>query len=57
VRKHVVVEHTLARIVAIQGTRARYRGKRKNELDLNRSAAITNLMVASRERFGSLAGC
>lgn len=47
-RKRVVVEHTLARIVAIQGTRARYRGKRKNELDLNRAAAIANLMVASR---------
>jgi hypothetical protein len=39
-RKRVVVEHTLARIVAIQGTRARYRGRRKNELDLNRAAAI-----------------
>lgn len=47
-RKRVVVEHTLARIVAIQGTRARYRGRRKNELDLNRAAAIANLMVASR---------
>jgi hypothetical protein len=47
-RKRVVVEHALARVGAIQGTRARYRGARKNELDLNRAAAIANLMVASR---------
>lgn len=53
-RKRVVVEHTLARIVAIQGTKACYRGRRKNELDLNRAPVIAHLMVASRERFGSL---
>ncbi|MDP2343792.1 MAG: IS1182 family transposase [Deltaproteobacteria bacterium] len=47
-RKRVIVEHTLARIGAIQGTKARYRGVRKNELDLNRAAAVLNLMVASR---------
>jgi hypothetical protein len=47
-RKRVVVEHALARIVAIQGTKARYRGVRKNELDLNRAAAVANLMAASR---------
>lgn len=42
-RKRVAVEHRLARVGAIQGNRARYRGARKNELDLNRAAAIANL--------------
>jgi hypothetical protein len=49
-RKRVVVEHQLARIGAIQGLRARYRGARKNELDLNRSAAIVNLHELARRR-------
>ena len=44
-RKRVAVEHRLARIGAIQGRRARYRGARKNELDLNRAAALANLHV------------
>jgi len=44
-RKRVVVEHRLARIGAIQGRRARYFGARKNELDLNRAAALANLHV------------
>lgn len=42
-RKRVAVEHKLARIGGIQGDTARYRGARKNELDLNRSAAVANL--------------
>jgi len=42
-RKRVAVEHKLARIGSIQGDTARYRGARKNELDLNRAAAIANL--------------
>lgn len=44
-RKRVVVEHRLARLGAIQGDRARYRGARKNELDVNRAATLTNLHV------------
>ncbi len=42
-RKWVVVEHRLVRVGAIQGTKARYRGARKNEFDLNRAAAVANL--------------
>lgn len=45
IRQRVVVEHRLARVGAIQGDRARYRGARKNELDVNRAAAIANLHV------------
>ena len=49
-RKRVAVEHKLARIGGIQGDTARYRGARKNELDLNRSAAIANLHEVARRR-------
>jgi hypothetical protein len=49
-RRRVAVEHHLARISAIQGRRARYRGARKNELDLNRSAAVANLQLLARLR-------
>jgi IS5 family transposase len=49
-RKRVVVEHRLARVGAIQGTKARYRGARKNEFDLNRSAAVANLFEIARRR-------
>jgi hypothetical protein len=49
-RERVVVEHRLARISAIQGNRARYRGTRPNELDLNRSAAVANLLEIARRR-------
>ncbi len=49
-RKRVVVEHRLARVGAIQGNRARYLGARKNELDLNRAAAIANLLELARRR-------
>lgn len=48
-RQRVVVEHKLARVEAVQGQSARYRGARKNELDLNRAAAVINLLeIASR---------
>lgn len=47
-RQRVAVEHTLARIGAIQGSKARYRGARKNELDINRAAAIANLELYAR---------
>jgi hypothetical protein len=49
-RKRVAVEHRLARVGAIQGTKARYRGTRKNELDLNRAAAVANLFEVARHR-------
>lgn len=43
-RQRVDVEHGLARIAAIQGAKARYKGERKNTLDLRRAAAVSNLM-------------
>jgi hypothetical protein len=49
-RERVAVEHRLARIGATQGKTARYFGARKNELDLNRSAAIVNLQEVARRR-------
>lgn len=49
-RRRVKVEHRLARIGAIQGTKARYFGARKNELDLNRAAAVANLQEVARRR-------
>lgn len=49
-RERTVVEHRLARVGAIQGTRARYCGVRKNEMDLNRTAAVANLLEVARRR-------
>lgn len=49
-RKRTGVEHRLARIGAIHGNRARYRGLRMNELDLNRAAALANLLETARRR-------
>jgi hypothetical protein len=49
-RRRVIVEHRLARVGMIQGPRARYTGARKNELDLNRAAAIANLQEIARLR-------
>lgn len=49
-RKRVRVEHRLARIGAVQGNKARYFGARKNELDLNRAAAVINLQEVARRR-------
>lgn len=49
-RRRTTVEHRLARVGAIQGNRARYRGSRKNELDLNRAAALANLLEVARRR-------
>jgi len=49
-RQRVGVEHRLAHIGATQGDTARYFGARKNELDLNRSAAIVNLQEVARRR-------
>lgn len=47
-RSRTVVEHTLAHLSARQGPRARYRGVRKNELDVRRTLAVSNLHIAMR---------
>jgi hypothetical protein len=47
-RERTAVEHTLARIQQIQGPRARYKGLRKNTLDLRRTATVTNLQRLAR---------
>jgi hypothetical protein len=49
-RQRVEVEHRLAHIGATQGDTARYFGARKNELDLNRAAAIVNLQQVAHRR-------
>lgn len=49
-RGRVEVEHRLARVDAIQGPKARYRGTRKNEMDLNRTATVANLQEIARLR-------
>ena len=48
-RQRVPVEHRLAHIASRQGDRARYRGVRKNTLDLRRAAALQNLEAAHRQ--------
>ncbi|MBA2714550.1 MAG: IS1182 family transposase [Rubrobacteraceae bacterium] len=47
-RERVDVEHSLAHIGHWQGARARYKGVRKNLLDLRRSAVVHNLHVIAR---------
>lgn len=49
-RDRTTVEHRLARVDAVQGPKARYKGARKNELDVNRAAAVINLMEVARMR-------
>lgn len=49
-RERVAVEHRLAAIGRIQGERARYRGVRKNTLDLRRCAVVANLQEIARRR-------
>lgn len=44
-RERVKVEHSLASVCNRKGPRARYRGLRLNEYDLNRTAMITNLHI------------
>jgi hypothetical protein len=44
-RERVAVEHSLAQVGQWQGTRARYRGVRKNLFDLRRVAVVHNLHV------------
>jgi hypothetical protein len=48
-RTRTTVEHSLARIQQIQGHKARYKGLRKNTLDLRRVAAVTNLQRVARQ--------
>lgn len=47
-RERTAIEHRLARVQAVQGPRARYKGARKNTLDVRRCAAINNLQVLQR---------
>jgi hypothetical protein len=47
-RTRTTVEHSLARVRQIQGPKARYKGLRKNTLDLRRVAAVTNLQGVAR---------
>lgn len=47
-RERTVVEHVLAHVGAIQGTRARFKGLEKNLFDLQRAAAVNNLYVLNR---------
>jgi DDE family transposase/transposase-like protein DUF772 len=48
-RERTQVEHALAHVGHWQGRRARYRGTRKNLLDLRRVAAVHNLHVIARQ--------
>ena len=47
-RERVKAEHALAHIGHRQGRRTRYRGTRKNQLDLRRVAVVHNLHVIAR---------
>lgn len=47
-RERTQVEHALARTSAIQGNRARFRGLKKNQFDLQRVAVVNNCYVLER---------
>jgi hypothetical protein len=47
-RERIGVEHSLASLGRIQGRRARYKGVRKNSLDLRRCSTVANLQTISR---------
>jgi hypothetical protein len=47
-RHRTTVEHSLARVHHIQGAKARYKGIRKNTLDVRRVAVIANLQRLAR---------
>ena len=49
-RERTTIEHSLARLGAIQGPRARYKGIRKNTLDVRRCATVDNLQTLARQR-------
>ena len=44
-RERLPVEHTLARVSAIQGNRARFKGVEKNRFDMQRVAVVNNIYV------------
>jgi hypothetical protein len=47
-RLRTTIEHSLARVQQLQGSKARYKGLRKNTLDLRRIAVVTNLQRVAR---------
>jgi DDE family transposase len=47
-RHRTTIEHSLARVGQIQGGKARYKGTRKNTLDVRRIAVVTNLQRLAR---------
>ena len=47
-RTRTTIEHSLARVAHIQGPKARYKGLRKNTLDLRRVAAVANIQRVAR---------
>ena len=47
-RQRTSIEHSLARVGRIQGPKARYKGLRKNTLDVRRCAAVANLESVAR---------
>jgi len=47
-RARTTIEHSLARLDQIQGKRARYKGIRKNTLDVRRCATVANLQSLAR---------
>jgi hypothetical protein len=47
-RQRTAIEHALAHVTRRQGPRARYRGVRKNVLDLRRTCAVENLHQLDR---------
>lgn len=52
-RERTAIEHSLARVGRIQGSRARYKGVRKNALDVRRCAAVDNLQTVARLRLAA----
>lgn len=47
-RERVTVEHALARLQLLQGSQARYKGTRKNTMDIRRYASLNNLIEIGR---------
>jgi transposase len=47
-RQRTTIEHSLARVDQLQGPKARYKGIRKNTLDVRRVAVIANLQRIAR---------
>lgn len=53
-RHRTRVEHRLAHLARRSGVRSRYRGLRKNEFSLRRSAAVLNLEVLNHRQLGEI---